>query len=102
MTRSALQSVCHSQECPLACNNQHIGTHKFCFAATFALVCLFVCLFDVKQHVCRTETQNNAAFLAISYQNVIERVLRILVYKPRCHCVTIISYFEIFLLLGTA
>jgi hypothetical protein len=64
-------------------------------------VCLFVCYFGVKQHAHRTESQNNAAFLATSYQNVIEGVSGNLVYKPCDHGVIIISSFEIFLLLGT-
>jgi hypothetical protein len=64
-------------------------------------VCLFVRSYGVKHHGHRTEWQNNSAFLATSYQSVIEGRSCNLVYKASGQCAIIISSFEIFLLLGT-
>jgi len=54
---------------PLRQTHRHA---EICFAPAFTLVSLFVCYFGVKQHAHRTESQNNAAFLATSYESVIE------------------------------
>ena len=76
VARSTAPSVCYAEECRPA-SIPNIGTHKFILHlySPRLFVCLFTCLFGVKQHGYHTDFQNNAAFLATSYQSVIEGVL---------------------------
>jgi hypothetical protein len=53
---------------------KHIGTQKFALHLQSPWYVFFVCCFGVKQHAHHTESQNNAAFLATSYESVIEGV----------------------------
>jgi hypothetical protein len=74
VARSTAPSVCYAEECRPA-SIRNIGTHKFILHLFVCLfVCLFTCLFGVKQHGYRADLQNNVAFLATSYQSVIEGV----------------------------